>query len=90
MSAKVKICNIDWAFKYQACLSNSKQSSVVRGCEGFMPFSSALENLSLKPFYSFLLDKEKHNFLFSYIYVPYYKDSAYHDLTKILYLSMFL
>lgn len=38
ISAKVKICNIDWAFKSQACLSNSKQSCVLRGCEGFMLF----------------------------------------------------
>lgn len=53
MSAKVKICTIDLAFKYQACLSNSKQSSAVRGCEGFMLFSNALENLSLKPFHLF-------------------------------------
>lgn len=86
MSAEVKMCNIDWAFKYQACLSNSKQLSVVRGGDRFMLFSNALENLSLKLFYLFLLDKEKHTFIFLYIYVTYYKESTYHDLTKILYL----
>lgn len=53
ISAKVKICPINWAFKYQACLRNSKQSSAVRGCEGFVLFSNALENLSLKPFHPF-------------------------------------
>lgn len=47
-----------------------------------MLLSNALENLSLKPFNLSL--KEKYNFIYLYIYVIYFKDSAYYDLIKML------
>lgn len=38
MSLKVKMYNIDWIFQYQACLCNSKQSSLRTDWDGFCFF----------------------------------------------------